>query len=263
MNLADSPLLDAARWRAVTARDAAADGTFVYAVKTTGVFCRPTCPSRRPKPENVLFFDGAAAAAPRGLPALPALPPRARRVAARRRAGPHSRGDPRDRGGRLAADARRARPRSGLEPLPLPAPVQAHGRDLAARVPRRVPARSPAARAARGRVGGRSGLRRRVRLPQPRVRARAAPPRDVAGDLPERRRRGEHPPRARPLVARLGRHRGDGARRLRDRDRGDARGGSARALRPLSADRSRTAAPASSSAGSPPQSRSSNGRARR
>src|SRR5262245_11499081 len=62
MNLADSPLLDAARWRAVTARDAAADGTFVYAVKTTGVFCRPTCPSRRPKPENVRFFDGVEAA---------------------------------------------------------------------------------------------------------------------------------------------------------------------------------------------------------
>ena len=66
MNLADSPLQHAARWRAVTTRDAAADGTFVYAVKTTGVFCRPTCPSRRPKPENVLFFDGAAAAARAG-----------------------------------------------------------------------------------------------------------------------------------------------------------------------------------------------------
>jgi AraC family transcriptional regulator of adaptative response/methylated-DNA-[protein]-cysteine methyltransferase len=66
MNLADSPLLDAARWRAVTARAAAADGTFVYAVKTTGVFCRPSCPSRRPKPANVRFFDGADAAARAG-----------------------------------------------------------------------------------------------------------------------------------------------------------------------------------------------------
>jgi len=66
MNLADSPLEHAARWRAVTLRDAAADGTFVYAVKTTGVFCRPTCPSRRPKPGNVLFFDGADAAARAG-----------------------------------------------------------------------------------------------------------------------------------------------------------------------------------------------------
>ena len=66
MNLADSPLEHAARWRAVTTRDDPADGTFVYAVKTTGVFCRPTCPSRRPKPENVLFFDDAAAAARAG-----------------------------------------------------------------------------------------------------------------------------------------------------------------------------------------------------
>jgi len=66
MNLADFPLAHAARWRAVATRDAAADGTFVYAVKTTGVFCRPTCPSRRPKPGNVLFFDGAAAAARAG-----------------------------------------------------------------------------------------------------------------------------------------------------------------------------------------------------
>jgi AraC family transcriptional regulator of adaptative response/methylated-DNA-[protein]-cysteine methyltransferase len=60
MNLADPALLDAARWRAVTIRDATADGTFVYAVKTTGVFCRPTCPSRRPRPQNVLFFPSPA-----------------------------------------------------------------------------------------------------------------------------------------------------------------------------------------------------------
>ncbi len=38
------------------ARDAKANGSFVYAVKTTGIFCLPTCPSRRPKFENVLFF---------------------------------------------------------------------------------------------------------------------------------------------------------------------------------------------------------------
>ncbi|MDF0751094.1 bifunctional DNA-binding transcriptional regulator/O6-methylguanine-DNA methyltransferase Ada [Marinobacter sp. 71-i] len=38
-------------------RDAAADGTFVYAVLTTGVYCRPSCPSRKAKPENVSFHD--------------------------------------------------------------------------------------------------------------------------------------------------------------------------------------------------------------
>jgi len=49
---------DAARWNAVVARDAAATGTFVYGVTTTGVVCRPACPSRAPRRENVVFFDG-------------------------------------------------------------------------------------------------------------------------------------------------------------------------------------------------------------
>lgn len=45
------------RWGKVCARDARADGEFVFAVKTTGIYCRPSCPSRRPKRENVVFFD--------------------------------------------------------------------------------------------------------------------------------------------------------------------------------------------------------------
>ncbi len=56
--------LAAARWRAVHQRDAAEDGGFVFAVRTTRVYCRPSCPARRPRPENVVFFtDGAAARA--------------------------------------------------------------------------------------------------------------------------------------------------------------------------------------------------------
>jgi len=51
-----------ARWRAVCARDAAADSRFVYAVQTTGVFCRPSCPSRRPLERNVIYFETGAAA---------------------------------------------------------------------------------------------------------------------------------------------------------------------------------------------------------
>jgi AraC family transcriptional regulator, regulatory protein of adaptative response / methylated-DNA-[protein]-cysteine methyltransferase len=43
-------------WHAVEARSRAADGAFVYAVTTTGVYCRPSCPSRRPRRENVQFF---------------------------------------------------------------------------------------------------------------------------------------------------------------------------------------------------------------
>ncbi len=48
---------DAARWRAVVGRNAAADGAFVFAVRTTGVYCRPSCSSRAAKRENVRFFD--------------------------------------------------------------------------------------------------------------------------------------------------------------------------------------------------------------
>jgi AraC family transcriptional regulator of adaptative response/methylated-DNA-[protein]-cysteine methyltransferase len=46
---------DASRYDAVRRRDHAADGTFVYAVLTTGVYCRPSCASRLAKPENVTF----------------------------------------------------------------------------------------------------------------------------------------------------------------------------------------------------------------
>ncbi|MGB9029770.1 MAG: Ada metal-binding domain-containing protein, partial [Acidobacteriaceae bacterium] len=49
-------------WDAVLARDPAADAELVYAVTTTGVFCRPTCPSRRPDRCNVVFFPDPATA---------------------------------------------------------------------------------------------------------------------------------------------------------------------------------------------------------
>lgn len=46
-------------WRAVQERDARFDGAFVFAVKTTGIFCRPSCTARPAKRENVEFFDAA------------------------------------------------------------------------------------------------------------------------------------------------------------------------------------------------------------
>lgn len=50
------------RWAAVQARDAAADGQFVFSVRSTGVYCRPSCPARQARPENVRFhLDGAEA----------------------------------------------------------------------------------------------------------------------------------------------------------------------------------------------------------
>ena len=45
------------RWKALAGRDRAADGTFVYGVTSTGIYCRPSCPSRRPRADRVRFFD--------------------------------------------------------------------------------------------------------------------------------------------------------------------------------------------------------------
>jgi AraC family transcriptional regulator of adaptative response/methylated-DNA-[protein]-cysteine methyltransferase len=55
-----------ARWRAVQIRDKGADGAFVYAVHSTGIYCRPSCPSRRPRRELVDFFAFPAAAEQKG-----------------------------------------------------------------------------------------------------------------------------------------------------------------------------------------------------
>jgi AraC family transcriptional regulator of adaptative response/methylated-DNA-[protein]-cysteine methyltransferase len=65
MTIMETPLNSAERdprWARVLARDPAADGAFVYAVKTTGIYCRPSSPSRLPRPENVEFFDTPEAA---------------------------------------------------------------------------------------------------------------------------------------------------------------------------------------------------------
>ena len=60
--------LDSERcWQAVQDRDAQQDGTFFYGVLTTGVYCRPSCPSRRPKRENVRFYASAVEATRDGL----------------------------------------------------------------------------------------------------------------------------------------------------------------------------------------------------
>ncbi|MBI3667972.1 MAG: bifunctional DNA-binding transcriptional regulator/O6-methylguanine-DNA methyltransferase Ada [Acidobacteria bacterium] len=52
----------ASYWRAVEAKDAAFNGIFVYAVRSTGVYCRPSCPSRRPRQNQVVFFEQPEAA---------------------------------------------------------------------------------------------------------------------------------------------------------------------------------------------------------
>ena len=49
-------------WQQVLARDASADGQFFYGVKSTGIYCKPSCPSRRPERKNVSFYPTQAAA---------------------------------------------------------------------------------------------------------------------------------------------------------------------------------------------------------
>lgn len=53
---------DDACWQAVEARDKAQDGRFVFAVRSTGIYCKPSCPARRPRRENVAFYDNGEAA---------------------------------------------------------------------------------------------------------------------------------------------------------------------------------------------------------
>src|SRR5882724_895854 len=74
------------RWAALRSRDTRADGTFVYSVKTTGVYCRPSCAARPARPENVAFHATPAAAREAGFRACkrckPDQPPLAERQAA-------------------------------------------------------------------------------------------------------------------------------------------------------------------------------------
>jgi AraC family transcriptional regulator, regulatory protein of adaptative response / methylated-DNA-[protein]-cysteine methyltransferase len=51
-------VIEDSRWQAVLGRDGSNDGKFVFAVSSTGIYCRPSCPSKRPKRENVTFFRG-------------------------------------------------------------------------------------------------------------------------------------------------------------------------------------------------------------
>ncbi|MGA6107711.1 bifunctional DNA-binding transcriptional regulator/O6-methylguanine-DNA methyltransferase Ada [Pseudomonas solani] len=77
-------LTDDQRWAAVIARDSAADDQFVYAVKTTGVYCRPSSSTRLPNRKNVEFFDNPAAAEAAGYRASRSLAGDRTSTAARR-----------------------------------------------------------------------------------------------------------------------------------------------------------------------------------
>jgi AraC family transcriptional regulator of adaptative response/methylated-DNA-[protein]-cysteine methyltransferase len=68
------------QWDAVQARDRAADGTFVYAVLSTGIYCRPSCPSRKPCREQVEFYSLPQAAEQKGFRACLRCRPRLARL---------------------------------------------------------------------------------------------------------------------------------------------------------------------------------------
>jgi AraC family transcriptional regulator of adaptative response/methylated-DNA-[protein]-cysteine methyltransferase len=79
-------ITDDPRWAQLVARDATADGQFLYSVATTGVYCRPGCAARTPAPRNVRFHADAASAEQAGFRPCqrcrPDLPPLAERQAA-------------------------------------------------------------------------------------------------------------------------------------------------------------------------------------
>jgi AraC family transcriptional regulator of adaptative response/methylated-DNA-[protein]-cysteine methyltransferase len=67
---------DEARWQAVLGREAALDGAFVYAVRSTGIYCRPSCPSKRPGRVQVAFFEVPQAAEAAGFRACKRCKPK-------------------------------------------------------------------------------------------------------------------------------------------------------------------------------------------
>ena len=68
-------------WNAVLSRDRSRDGSFVFAVRSTGIYCRPSCPARRPGREQVSFFQIPEAAEQAGFRACRRCHPRRARQA--------------------------------------------------------------------------------------------------------------------------------------------------------------------------------------
>jgi AraC family transcriptional regulator of adaptative response/methylated-DNA-[protein]-cysteine methyltransferase len=73
-------IIDDRLWDAVVAKDSRFDGQFVFAVTSTKIYCRPSCPSRRPHRERVMFFDLPDAAEQAGFRACLRCEPRRARV---------------------------------------------------------------------------------------------------------------------------------------------------------------------------------------
>ena len=112
-NQSDSAIFanESARWQAVLARDERADGAFVYGVSSTHIYCRASCPSRKPRRENTRFFEAPANAEHAGFRACKRCRP-AQFCQRSNRAGAQSLPHHRSQRGRRDF-ARRARPTRG------------------------------------------------------------------------------------------------------------------------------------------------------
>ena len=157
------------RWKALASRDAAADGTFVYGVTSTGIYCRPSCPSRRPRADRVRFFDTTHRGAAGRISRLQALPPGHRRP----RSAGHRCGSPRLGVSRDACrsdrDARSSGARRVDEPASPAAPLQGDRRAVAEGISVGGPRRQAAHEPARWPRCDDRDLRSRIRIAEPRL----------------------------------------------------------------------------------------------
>src|SRR5713226_6202548 len=67
---------DAEKWKAIVERDETKDGLFVFGVRSTGIYCKPSCPARHPNPEQVVFFSQSDEAERSGFQACKRCNPR-------------------------------------------------------------------------------------------------------------------------------------------------------------------------------------------
>src|SRR5207253_2104020 len=74
---------DVEKWKAVVERDETMDGLFVFAVRSTGIYCKPSCPARHPNLEQVIFFSQPDAAESSGFRACKRCQPQEARPSAR------------------------------------------------------------------------------------------------------------------------------------------------------------------------------------
>src|SRR5437016_13674153 len=74
---------DTEKWKAVVERDETKDGTFVFGVRSTGIYCKPSCPARHPHIEQVVFFSGPGEAEQSGFRACKRCRPREQRSSQR------------------------------------------------------------------------------------------------------------------------------------------------------------------------------------